>query len=60
MDRAALRREAIAWFRNRLAADDWMDALRAQTRPLRAVQAAADERNGRGRAKRARSKVQAA
>jgi len=60
MDRAALRREAIAWFKNRLAADEWMDALRAQTRPLRAVQAAAGERNGRSRAKRARSKVQAA
>ena len=60
MDRAALRREAIAWFKNRLAADDWMDALRAQTRPLRAVAAATGEPAPHRRAKRARSKVQAA
>jgi len=60
MDRAALRREAIAWFKNRLAADEWMDALRAQTRPLQAVPAVTSEPAPRGRAKRARSKVQAA
>jgi len=60
MDPTALRREAIAWFKNRLAADDWMDALRCQTRPLRAVPAATGEPAPRGRSKRARSKVQAA
>jgi hypothetical protein len=57
MDGEALRREAIAWFRNRLAADEWMEALRAETRPLRAVKAEAGER---GRRKRARAKVKAA
>jgi hypothetical protein len=57
MDREALRREAIGWFRSRLAADDWMEALRAQTRPLRAVKAEAGERS---RPKRTRTKVEAA
>ena len=57
MDREALRREAIAWFRNRLAADAWMEALRAQTRPLRAVKG---EAGARSRPKRARAKVKAA
>jgi len=37
MDRAALRREALAWFRGRLATDDWMDGLRAETRNLKSV-----------------------
>jgi len=26
----ALRREALRWFRGRLAADDWMDSVRAE------------------------------
>jgi len=56
MDREALRREAITWFRNRLAADDWMEVLRAQTRPLRAVKAESGERSNPKRA-RARGKA---
>lgn len=39
MDRAALKREAIRWFRSRMAADGWLDDLRAQARPLKAVSA---------------------
>jgi hypothetical protein len=60
MDRAALRREAIGWFRTRLAADDWMDALRSQTRLLRPVPATGSDRAGRRRPKRAGEKIRAA
>jgi len=60
MDRAALRQEAIGWFRNRLAADDWMDAVRSQTRLLRPVPTTGPERAGRRRPKRAGEKVRAA
>ena len=57
MDRPALKREALAWFRSRLAADTWLDELRAQTRPLKVVPARTATRRI---SKRPRSKPTAA
>ena len=37
MSREALRREALAWFKSRLAADDVLDDLRATARHLQPV-----------------------
>ena len=59
MEKQALRREAVAWFKKRLAADAWLDEVRAQSRSLRSVSAPAPRVAPR-RPRRAGTKTHAA